>query len=79
MTPDPQAAGWAAVAAEIGADAQQHVAAAFDWLQHGILIGDDRAGVVTVIAVADLDQGRDLRAIIYDVLIAYEHTARQPA
>jgi len=68
VSPDPGAAAWRELAAELGTIAERHVRHVFEWLDHCLETGESRGEVATVLALADLANGRPLSTVIGGLL-----------
>jgi hypothetical protein len=67
---DPDAAYFRSVARDLGALAEEHVRDAFAWVDRCLETGDDDGAIPLIIALGDLCEGRPLRVVLYDLLIA---------
>jgi hypothetical protein len=72
VSPDPDAAEWRQVAADLGALAQEHVARVFAWIDDELANSGSDGAVSLMLALSDLDRGMPLHAVIDELAIWYE-------
>ena len=75
MSPDPDAAEWREVAADLGALAEERVRAAFEWVGAELGTSGSRGAVVLMLALSDMDHGRPLPRVLADVLAAADQAS----